>query len=94
MIPAGRHTDWPWPLSLIPRRWTARESGRLPVKLLGTVPRDAHLDIPRPGQWVLAWPLYFAITTENGVHFRIGIARYDYVDHYYQLGTLAWKRLS
>jgi hypothetical protein len=25
-IPAGRHTDWGFPLSLIPRSWNARES--------------------------------------------------------------------
>ncbi len=94
MIPEGPHRDWPWPLSYIPRRWTAWESTKLPVKLLGTVGEDEHLDIPKPGKWVLAWPLYFAITTKNLFHFRVGLARYDFVDHYYQIGTITLKRLK
>jgi len=30
MIPAGNHTDLIWPLSLIPRKWTAVESTHPP----------------------------------------------------------------
>jgi hypothetical protein len=93
-VPPGRHTDWPWPLSYIPRSWTAVESQRKPVQVLGTVGKGENLDVPKPGRFTLAWPPYFAVTGPRGIHFRIGVARYDYVDEYYQIPTVALKRIK
>lgn len=90
-IPTGNHNDWLPGFQWIPRSWTAVESDTPPEKIAGTA--TGNLDIPKPGEWVLAWPLYLAITLKNGWHFRIGAARYDYVDHYYQVGTLSVKKL-
>ncbi len=98
MIPAGRHDDWIWPFRYIPRSWTAFRSDISPVKIAGTA--AGHLDIPERGRWVLAGveklkiPVYFAITTSTGLHFRIGLFRYDYVDRYYELFPLSLKRLK
>ena len=69
--------------------------------------------IPRPGEWCLmivptlvfgiTWRLpCFSITTKNGWHFRIGLARFsdDYSDEekrlywYSELKTLAVRRLK
>lgn len=97
MIPNGRHDDWPWPFSYIPRRWTAFDSDIPPVKLCGTE-TDPHLDIPEQGKWVIAGvgeiklPLYFALTTNSGWHFRIGI-RYDFLDRYYTFPSFTIKKL-
>ena len=54
--------------------------------------------IPRPGEWQLSivqikkgWPFflpYFAWTTEQGTHFRLG-ARWDDVDQYYTFPSIA-----
>ena len=112
MIPEGKHDDWrykpdipiigpilgilTWPLSQIPRHWTAFDSDIPPVKILGTA--EGHLDIPSRGTWALAGvgdipiPVYFAITAENGTHFHIGLFRYDYNGHYYQIPSLTFKR--
>lgn len=48
-----RHTDWPWPLSLVPRGWTAFYWGT-PCKLLGNQ-KDTRVGSPapigEPGSW-------------------------------------------
>src|SRR5262245_49720328 len=93
-IPEGGHTDWWWPFSLIPRRWTAIESSRPPTLLLGTAPRGGHLDVPPAGTWVLAWPLHWAWTSKAGDINRISIARYDYNGFYYQIGSLRLGSLT
>lgn len=99
-IPAGRHTDWIWPLSYIPRNWTAFNSDVPPVKIAGTERLEDHLDIPERGKWVLAGvmnlriPVYFALTTNSGWHFRVGLLRYDFVDEYYQIATFTIKKLG
>jgi len=59
--------------------------------------------LPDPGEWELAfvqekkhWPIYipyFAITTKNGWHFRLG-CRWDHVDHYFTFVSLAAKKLN
>ena len=100
MIPAGRHDDWIWPLCLIPRRWTAFGSDIPPIKIIGTERAEDHVDIPERGKWVIAGvcnlkiPVYFAATSVSGLHFRIGLFRYDYVDHYYEFFSLTLKRLK
>jgi hypothetical protein len=91
MIPKGKHTDWVWPLSYIPRRWTAWSSTNEPRKIIGSA--TGHLDIPPRGTWVLAWPPYFAVTLPNGAHFRLGF-RHDYQDHYYTFVPLTLKKLK
>jgi len=95
MLPTGTHTDWPWPLSLVPRRWNAREMEEPPRALAGT--SRFPDDIPEAGTWVLLWTPYgpyFALTTRDCLHFRLGFARPDLVDRYYSLFTLALKRLA
>lgn len=89
-IPSGKHNDWIWPFSLIPRGFNAVASENEPVKLLGNA--TGHLDVPPKGTWVLAWPLYFALRTKSGWHFRFGI-RYDYVDRYYTFPAIALKKI-
>ncbi len=37
-IPEGNHTDWVFPLSLIPRTWTAIPDSVPPVKIAGSAP--------------------------------------------------------
>ena len=95
-IPSGRHTDWPWLLSWVPRRWTAFESEIPPLQLFGNVPPGAHLDIPARGQWTIATiahgnlPLYFAIRTKSNWYFRFGV-RFDYLNKYYTFPSIALK---
>jgi hypothetical protein len=91
MVPSGNHTDWPWPFSLIPRRWNAVPSEHEPVQLLGTA--SGHLDIPDRGTWTIAWPIYVALTSRKGWHFRFGI-RYDYIDRYYTFPSFTIKKLK
>jgi hypothetical protein len=88
MIPAGNHTDWIWPLSLIPRRLTSIESKRPPRKIFGNVLDTDHLDVPPKGKWVIALPLHWAWTTKVGDINRISFARYDYNGEYYQILSL------
>ena len=78
----AKHDDWIWPFSYVPRAWTS---------YCGSDP--GYKPIPEPGQQVShLWPPYYAITTENRWHFRIG-ARWDDVDHYYQFPSLVVKRV-
>jgi hypothetical protein len=93
-IPEGRHDDWKWPLKLIPRRWTAVESNKPPIKLFGTAPADKHLDVPEPGTWVVAWPPHWAWTTKEIDINRVSLARYDYNGGYYQIFSLRLGSLT
>ena len=89
LIPTGKHTDWPWPLSLVPRKWTAIPSNNPP----GTI--GDNTDVPPPGKWVLAWSRFgfmFSFQTRGRWLFRIGTFRYDYVDRYYEILTLTLKK--
>jgi hypothetical protein len=91
LIPPGPHRDWIWPLSSIPRSWTAFESKVLPRKLGGT--QEGHLDVPDPGKWAIMGygpiPVMWAYTTHDGMRNRFGILRYDYEDHYWEIFTAA-----
>jgi hypothetical protein len=93
-IPPGNHSDWLWPMSLIPRSWNARESNVEPRALLKSKGYVGNLDIPKPGHYAISrgefwWELYAAITfsriDEQGRawHARIGVARFDYNDRYF-----------
>lgn len=87
MLPTGKHDDWVWPLSYIPRHWTAFE-GKPPRQLAGSADPNGHLDITARGTWSLAWPFHFTFYTHGGWMFAIGI-RYDYNDLYYN-----WPRFT
>ena len=80
-IPEGKHSDWPWPFSLLPRGFLAWY-GASPRQIAGNT-KDLK-PIPDQGNWIVTWPLYFASQSKSGWHFRIG-ARWDDVDFYYQL---------
>jgi len=61
----------------------------------------SRLPIPKPRHWVITavmydWiPLpYFAITFPNGWHFRIGALRWDEVDSYYEIWTIALHKIN
>ena len=96
-IPTGKHSDWPWPLSLIPRGWNAWESDVPPVKIAGNVPWHKHLDVPARGQWAIAGyervkiPVFFAFQTKRGRYMRLALIRYDYVDGYYTFFSFAYR---
>ncbi len=85
MIPSGNHSDWMFPFCYIPRRWTAWESTRFPIRLLGNTPigPKGPKPIPERGYWHVSWPPYFAFQTRSGWHGRIGV-RFDNIDDYYQ----------
>jgi hypothetical protein len=62
----------------------------------------AHkLDVPKPGHWVLLVTFYrgwlplpmFAWTSKKKFHIRLALARWDYVDKYYQVPALRIGRL-
>lgn len=99
-LPEGRHDDWPLFFKYVPRSWNAIASDVPPVRIAGTEREEDHLDVPERGRWALAgfkrWkvPVYFAVTTKSGVHFRIGLLRFDYVDGYCTWPTFTVKRLS
>jgi hypothetical protein len=103
LIPTGKHTDWYWPLSLIPRKWTAIPSEREPfgviiddVGMLWVRPKTWNLDVPVRNSAMLVFSRYGFMFSVNakGWLFRIGTFRYDYVDSYVELFTLALKRHS
>lgn len=81
-----RHTDWPWPLSYIPRAWNAY-CGLGPIWV--EAPGYQSKPIPDPG-FKSAHDFdkngeerpYSAQTYANGFHVRHGY-RWDDVDHYY-----------
>lgn len=96
------HTDWPWPFKWVPRAWTSFNTGifgKPPKKLLGNG-WMGELDgvafpkpVPKPGQWLIAWPPYVAFTTKGGWHVRAG-CRYDDLDLYYTVPTFANKQIA
>jgi hypothetical protein len=93
-----KHNDYFWILRNIPRSATSLVSSVRPTPIAwsGGMAAQAADDIPPPGNWVvLKTPLgwYFAITFPNGWHFRIG-PRFDYVDGYYQIFSVALKKLN
>jgi hypothetical protein len=90
-VPSGPHTDWPWPFRFIPRKWTAVPSTTPPKQLAGNT--TGNLDVPKPGEWTVAWPPYVAYTSPSGLHFRLG-ARFDYNDAYYQIPAFTVKRIG
>lgn len=102
MKPTGRHKDWPWPLSYIPRSWTSFEAAP-PRKWLGNAKLEHAIyqgkayaypkPIPDRGQWWLGWPLYFALQTKGGWYFRIGI-RFDDRDFYFNWPAFTIKRFK
>ncbi len=95
------HNDWPWPLSLIPRDWNSVPSQVKPEAIASSKGLDKVDDIPNPGNWALThvpgrpwYGINFALTTQNGWHFRIGTFRYDFVDSYYTFPTVTLKKLA
>lgn len=94
-VPSGKHNDLPWPLSLLPRNFNAIPSNDPPhvVAHSAGALKDGHnADVPAPGNFTFSVSKYgfnFAWTTKGGTIFRIGTFRYDYVDHYYTLPTIA-----
>lgn len=97
------HDDYPAVFRWMPRSWTSFGWGRprllvgnqntwyegapKPVGEKGTFQISRYPDLPPPLCWL---PLYFAVTTPNGVHLRLG-ARWDDVDAYVQFPSIAWK---
>lgn len=51
--PQYLHTDWPWPLSLIPRHWTGRSFPHPPKQIAGTAPAMKER-AAKPG-YPIAW---------------------------------------
>ena len=87
-VPPGRHTDFIWPFSYIPRAWTAHKSCKPPITVFGN-DHDADADdVPDPGHKVFQFsPKYgfmFSFQTKHHFLFRFGTMRYDFVDHYYE----------
>jgi hypothetical protein len=104
-IPTGKHSDWPWPFSLIPRRWTAVESDKEPaaVSVLfsdgnGTLQNISPVnpDVPAPGEACISFCRYGVMFSACGFGWllRIGTFRYDYTDRYYTFPTFTLKRHS
>jgi hypothetical protein len=79
----AKHTDWLWPLSLLPRSINAFCG-------LGPVWTSQHQKpVPLPGYSSYhtrdidgSYRPYYAKTFKNGLHFRLGF-RWDDVDFYY-----------
>lgn len=87
------HDDWKWPLSYVPRAWSAF-CGDGPVVHGWKDP----IPVPDTKRWHLrdvdgSWRPYFAFTTKGGWHFRTGF-RWDDVDKYYNLNLpFTFKRM-
>ena len=49
-----------------------------------------------PGLWApFRWiPLYFAVTFKSGRHFRLGLFRWDDVDGYFTVFTIATRKFT
>lgn len=105
----AKHWDWPWPFSLIPRRWTAFKWG-LPIMVAGTQAKavidDSRTDfqwtpkpIPEPGTWQLSrfpggpWFAWYFGFTLPGGRHFRIGARWDDVDDYVQFPAFATRRL-
>ncbi|MBL0058549.1 MAG: hypothetical protein IPP35_05485 [Elusimicrobia bacterium] len=101
-----RHWDYPWPFHRIPRGWTTfrwgkpkmllgnqvsqEEGSPKPIGEPGSFQFSRYPDLPIPLSWL---PLYLAVTTSGGTHFRLG-ARWDDVDAYTQFPSVAIKHLE
>lgn len=88
------HTDWLWPFSKVPRRWTSI-CGMPPTKLIGNAPvnlEGSAKPTPQPGEWHISWPPYIAVTTQSRWSFRLGV-RWDDVDFYYNIFAFRIWRL-
>ena len=84
-----RHDDWPWPFSLIPRRWNAILSD-VPPRTFGYAG-----DVPPPGRCVFAasrFGFMFSFQTRSHWLVRVGTFRYDMVDRYYTFPTFTLKK--
>ncbi len=98
-------SSWPEPPKkwLGDSGWNRGHANELQHHLPHDIARYGNvLPIPRPHHWVLssvAWwgilPIfpYLAITFTKW-HFRIGLMRWDDVDHYYQIWTIAFHTLD
>jgi len=92
-------SDWPEAPELLAgdSGWTSEDRGRFGHFADEFFEKyKERFPIPKPKHWVITavmydWiPLpYFAITLPNGWHFRIGVLRWDDVDNYYEIGTIA-----
>ena len=85
------HTDWPKPLSWVPRTattWT-QPSGRIWPILAGNTTADKP--IPDRGRWFVKRG-YMAWTTEDGWHIRFGF-RWDDVDGYITFPAFTIKKM-
>lgn len=102
-IKNGKHTDYPWPLKWVPRRWTSF-CWPVPKKLAGNQiltiykAKDGSVfaapkPIPRPGEWQFSRPFYVAFTTKSRWSFRLG-ARWDDVDFYTTFPAFKIWRIS
>jgi len=86
------HTDWPKPLSWVPRRWTAW-IGPAPTLADVIVGQVTELKpIPKNGEWYVLRG-YMASTTKEGIHDRLGW-RYDDVDRYFDFPSFTVKTFS
>lgn len=98
-IPSGLHNDWPWPFSLIPRKATAIE-GPPPTDVTYSPNFDRanhNPDVPNEGAWALSHHPDYGWSyarVQDGWLEAVGTFRYDYVDHYYELGTIRIKQLK
>ena len=91
--------DWPEAPELLAGNsgWTSEDRdrfGHLPDEFFEKY-KD-RFEIPKPGFWVITAVMYdyiplpyFAITFKNNLHFRVGALRWDLVDSYFEVGTLA-----
>lgn len=88
------HDDYPfWPLTLVPRSWTAFLCDHEPRQIAGSNPADHHTDIPADGTWSLTIPFHFAVTTKTRLLFHFGMRRDYQPQGYYNL-DLTFKQLS
>lgn len=102
------HADWPWPLSLVPRKWTAFNWGN-PKMLDGTQKSVKIIDgqaypkpIGEPGSWqkscypdlpgFLGKLPLYYARTDEAGNHFRWGARWDDTDFYTQAPTVAWKK--
>ena len=96
--------DWPEAPELLAGNsgWTLEDRGAIGHHTEEFIEKyGAVFPIPKPKHWVITavmydWiPLpYFAITFPNRWHFRIGLLRWDDVDSYFEVGTLAFHKID
>jgi hypothetical protein len=83
------HSDWPKPVSWVPRRWTAwiGPAPTLADVIVGQV--TEMKPIPKKGEWYVLRG-YMASTTAEGIYNRLGW-RYDDVDDYFEFPAFTIK---